>query len=114
MKNRVVKIVITVPEKQAEKVRIAMGRAGAGKSKDYTFCSYTQKGVGRFFPQETANPTLGKKGELIQVKEDRIETFCQEKDLKKVIETIKKVHPYEQPVIDVYPLLYDPLRLGRK
>ena len=46
-----VTIVITVPETHADVVREAMGRAGAGKVGDYSYCSYSVKGIGRFMPK---------------------------------------------------------------
>jgi hypothetical protein len=114
MKTKTVKIVTTVPKKQADKLRQALGKAGAGKTKNYYFCSFSQEGEGRFLPTENANPSIGKKGKLNKIKEVRVETFCNQKDLKKIIKAIKKVHPYEQPIIDIYPLLYNPERLVRE
>ncbi len=46
-----VKIVIFVPESHADIVREAMGKAGAGKIGNYSFCSFSSKGVGRFRPE---------------------------------------------------------------
>jgi hypothetical protein len=43
-----VTIVFTVPETHAGAVREAMGRAGAGKVGNYSYCSYSVKGIGRF------------------------------------------------------------------
>ena len=63
------------------------------------------KGIGRFKPNKEAKPFLGKEDYLEQVVEERIETVCQNKELENVIEEIKKAHPYEEPVIDVYPLV---------
>lgn len=46
-----VTIVITVPETHADVVREAMGRAGAGKVGDYSYCSYSVKGIDCFMLQ---------------------------------------------------------------
>jgi hypothetical protein len=82
-----------------------MGKAGAGRIGNYTFCSFSTKGVGRFKPEKGALPKIGKVGKLEKVKEERIEMICEMRKLKKVIAAIKKVHPYETPAVDVYPLL---------
>ena len=106
--DETVKIVVYVPETHADLVRDAMGKAGAGLVGDYKHCSFSVKGIGRFVPLDTAHPTIGKIGELTEVIEERIETVCLKEDLRKIIDTIKAVHPYEQVAIDVYPLVIDP------
>lgn len=98
------KIVVYVPEESAEKLREAMGDAGAGKIGNYTHCTFTLKGTGRFKSEEGANPTIGKVGKLEEVSEDRIETVCSGDNLQSVLEAIRKNHPYEEPATDVYPI----------
>jgi len=105
-----VTIVITVPETHADVVRAAMGRAGAGKVGDYSYCSYSVKGIGRFMPNKGSNPYLGKEDVLEEVVEERIETVCNRSALEHVLEEIKKAHPYEETVIDIYPVY----KIGRK
>lgn len=98
------KIVITVPLSHIDVVREAMGRAGAGKVGNYEFCSFSSKGLGRFRPLDGANPAIGQVGNLEQVEEERIEVTCDRELVEDVINAIKSVHPYEEPVIDVYSL----------
>jgi hypothetical protein len=99
-----VKIVVFVPESHADRVRDAIGKVDAGKFGRYTFCSFSSKGVGRFKPQKGAHPTIGKIGKLETVNEERIEVTCTRESLERVVEAIKKVHPYEEIVIDIYPM----------
>jgi hypothetical protein len=98
------KIVVFVPLTHADQVREAIGMAGGGKLGKYSFCSFSTRGVGRFKPDEGANPHIGKVGKLESVEEERIEVVCDEKVLKDVISAIKKVHPYEEVALDIYPL----------
>lgn len=98
------KIVVYVPESDADKLREAIGEAGAGKIGNYSHCTFTLKGTGRFKPESGANPTIGKVGKLEEVAEDRIETVCTEERLKDVLAAIKENHPYEEPATDVYPI----------
>ncbi len=56
----------------------------------------------------TAHPTIGQIGKIEKVVEERIETVCYKKDLDKIIEAIKRVHPYEEVAFDVYPLVLNP------
>ncbi len=98
------KIVVYVPEKAADKLREAMGNAGAGIIGKYSHCTFTIKGTGRFKPLEGANPTIGEVGKLEEVSEDRIETVCAEDKLHAILKAIKENHPYEEPATDVYPI----------
>lgn len=98
------KIVVYVPENHAEKLREAMGNAGAGKIGDYEHCTFTSKGITRFKPLQGANPTKGEVGKLESVEEERIETVCSEEKLAGVLKAIKETHPYEEPATDVYPI----------
>ena len=87
------KIVVYVPEDHADQLREAMGNAGAGKIGNYTHCTFTVKGTGRFKPGEGANPTIGDVGKLEEVAEDRIETVCNEAKLKEVLKQLRTPIP---------------------
>ena len=104
--SRNVKIVVTVPVTHADVVRDAIGRAGAGHIGNYSFCSFSSRGVGRFRPEQGSNPAIGTVGKPEAVEEERIETICDRAILQDVIAAIKNVHPYEEVVLDVYPLEY--------
>ncbi|MBW7959932.1 hypothetical protein H3C65_00340 [Patescibacteria group bacterium] len=104
-KTELVKLVVYVPETDADRVREAMGKAGAGVIGNYQFCSFSIKGVGRYLPVAGAKPAIGKVGKLEEVAEERIEVTCERKDLKKIITAVKKVHPYEEVAYDIYPLI---------
>jgi hypothetical protein len=98
------KVVVFVPQTDGERLRAAMGEAGAGRIGNYVHCSFTTKGVGRFRPLAGANPAIGEVGRLEAVNEERIETLCAEDRLRDVLAVIRRAHPYEEPAIDVYPL----------
>lgn len=99
-----VKIVVFVPESQADTVRKAMVNAGAGKIGNYSACSFSSKGVGRFKPEIGANPTIGKVGEVEEVIEERIEMICSREKIKEVIAAMKQAHSYEEVAYDIYSL----------
>ena len=48
---------------------------------------------------------IGKQNEITREKELKVGVRVELKNLEKTIEAIKKVHPYETPGIDIYPLL---------
>jgi hypothetical protein len=99
-----VKIVVFVPETHADAVRKAFFEAHAGEVGNYSQCSFSSKGIGRFKPEKGAHPAIGSVGKLEAVPEERIETICPRKILNSVIEAIKKAHPYEEVAFDIYPL----------
>jgi hypothetical protein len=103
--SELVKIVVTVPEVDADKLRQAIGEAGGGKLGNYSHCSFSVRGIGRFLPQDGAKPAIGQVGKLEEVAEERIEITCEREKLKEVIAAIRQIHPYEEPAIDIYPLM---------
>lgn len=103
--SEIVKLVVFAPVEAADAVRQAMGDADAGKIGNYTHCTFSSVGTGHFLPQEGAHPTVGGIGKLEAVEEVRIETVCEKDLIDTVIAAIKKVHPYEEIPIDVYPML---------
>ena len=100
-----VKIIVTIPLDNVEEVRNAICEAGAGIIGNYTHCSMTTKCIGTFKPNNNAKPYIGKKKKLEFVDEEKLEVVCDVKKVKEVISSLRKVHPYEEPVIDIIPLI---------
>ena len=100
-----VKIVVFAPLSHADSIRETLANAGAGHLGNYDFCSFSSKGIGRFRGNANSNPTIGEPGKLEQVEEERIETIAPEEKLNAILKAVKKAHPYEEPAIDIYPLL---------
>ncbi len=103
--KEMVKLVVFVPEKDAQTVRHALGQAGAGKIGNYSFCSFSIKGIGRYKAGDEANPSVGEPGTWQAVNEERIEVACEKAQAPAIIKVIKEVHPYEEVVMDIYPML---------
>ncbi len=102
-----VKIVVFVPLTHTDKVREAVGKAGGGVIGNYDHCSFSSKGIGRFRPNDKANPHIGKANKLEEVKEERIEFVCKRDKAKLVITAIKNAHPYEEVALDIYQILQE-------
>ena len=98
------KIVVYVPLTHTDTVREAIGKAGGGKLGKYSYCSFSTRGTGRFRPDEGANPHIGEVGKFEEVEEERIEVTCDTQVVGNVIAAIKRVHPYEEVAMDVWPL----------
>lgn len=100
-----VKITVFSPLKNADDIREAVGQAGGGVIGDYTFCSFSAKGQGRFKPSADADPYIGQPGRLEIVDEERIEITCSRNEATKILDAIKSAHPYEEPAYDIIPLI---------
>lgn len=100
-----VKIITTAPSKEADKIRKALGEAGAGSIGDYRYCSFSITDKGRFMSTEQADPHIGEANKLEVVEEEQIEVICERHKAKQVIAALRKAHPYEEPVVDIVPLL---------
>ena len=100
-----VKIVVMVPEDYLEEVRMAALNMGAGVIGNYTHCSTSTQSIGTFIPSDHANPFLGEVGKMEYANEEKLEFVCDVLLVKEVLKKIKEVHPYEEPGIDILPLL---------
>ena len=101
-----VKIFVTIPIGKTDEIRKAICEAGAGEiGTNYNECSYKVEGIGTFRPINNANPFIGEKNKLEFVEEEKLEVICDVDKVKKVVETLRKVHPYEEPAIDIIPLI---------
>ncbi len=97
------KLVIFVPIDAVNKVANAIFNAGAGKIGEYTHCSFRAEGTGTFLASPHSNPAIGRKGNLEQIKEVRLETLVHQNNISHVIQAMLKAHPYETPAFDIYP-----------
>lgn len=103
--SNLLKLVVFVPKTHTDIVRQTMGDAGAGRIGNYSHCSYSVDGVGRYKPLEGSHPIIGEVGKFEEVKEERVECVCERGNAKEVIAAIRKVHPYEEVAFDIYPLI---------
>ncbi|HYF10025.1 MAG TPA: Nif3-like dinuclear metal center hexameric protein, partial [Candidatus Paceibacterota bacterium] len=71
---------------------------------NYSFCSFSIRGTGRFKPEAGANPSVGEVGKMESVEEERIEVVMDAVVLEDVIAAMKEVHPYEEVAYEVYAL----------
>lgn len=97
-------IVTIVPETHADLMRKVIGDAGAGKTEHYSHGSFSVKGISRFMPEAGSHPYIGTEQKLETVIEERIETICSMEILEIVIAAIKEAHPYEETIIDIFPI----------
>jgi len=106
------KLVVFVPRENVDELVAAMGNAGGGVIGEYSHCTFRSAGTGTFYPMAGAQPHLGKRGELNQVDEYRLEILVSPDKLDDVVETMLDVHPYEEVAYDVYKVSNPPAGIG--
>jgi len=86
------------------KIIDAASDVGAGTIGKYKKCAWIAEGRGTWIADEDANPARGEVGKIEYVDEVKIEMECPDEVMQKVVDAIKKVHPYEEVVIDVFKM----------
>jgi len=103
-KDLLCKLVTFCPVDDAEQVRNALFKAGAGHIGNYDNCSFNSEGTGSFRGSVHTDPYVGEKGKLHFEKELRIETIYPKYLEKRILKTLLKEHPYEEVAYDIYYL----------
>ena len=98
------KIVVFVPEKDAERVAEAMHKSGGGCVGNYSNVSFSAVGKGRFTCGKDSHPAIGQPGTSETVDEIRIEMVVSESRISAVTNALRQAHPYEEPAYDVFKL----------
>lgn len=104
MSGELMKLETYVPTAHTEVLIEALGAAGAGSIGEYSNCSFTVNGTGRFEPSENADPFAGEKGSIHAEQEDKLEMIFQSSDRGVVMKELFKCHPYEEVAYNVIPL----------
>lgn len=98
------KLVVFVPLTHTQPVLNALFAAGAGHVGAYSACSFRTSGTGTFCGDDSTNPFLGKKGQLEEAGENRVEVIFKRSDSSKVVAAMLKAHPYEEVAYDILNL----------
>lgn len=100
-----VKLEIYIPEEFIEKLRDALADIGICRVGNYSHVISYQNTKGFWKPLENSNPYNGTKGEICAGCESKMEVRCPVGKIKQAMQTIRKIHPYEEPLINIIPLL---------
>ncbi len=99
-----VKLEIFIPEEYALKVRDHLAKIGVGKIGNYDHCVAITTVQGYFRPLPGANPFDGEIGRIQETTEAKIEFNCRRELVNEAINIIRRVHPYEEPLVNIIPL----------
>ena len=104
MESSLYKLEIFVPEDFFPAVRQALWSADAGHIGAYDRCLSWSVVNSCWRPLEGSHPELGTLGQLRTEPELKVEVACPTGRVEAVLAAVKRVHPYEEPVINVIPL----------
>lgn len=99
-----VKLEIFVPQEYALKIRDELAKIGVGRVGNYDHCMAMYPVQGSYRPLEGANPFEGTIGVVSESVEYKIEVNCKRGLVNDAIKVIKSMHPYEEPLINIFPL----------
>jgi hypothetical protein len=98
------KLEIFIPSTHVDALRVALAEAGAGQMGNYDHCCSVMDARGYWRPLEGASPYQGQIGQVEQGEECKVEVNCPREQMHVVLEAIRRVHPYEEPLINIVPL----------
>ncbi len=102
--NSLMKLYVYVPLEDADKVREALFKAGAGKIGKYSECSFNIHGTMTFNPGEGTNPYSGEIGKREVSPEEKIEAIFPAYLKEKLVAAMIEAHPYEEVAYDLVAL----------
>ncbi|QNU68304.1 divalent cation tolerance protein CutA [Ruminiclostridium herbifermentans] len=98
------KIEIFIPESHFPQLQKALQSVDAGHIGNYDSCLSYSKVNSYWRPLSGSSPYIGEANELCSETELKVEVTCLREKIDVTVEAIKKVHPYEVPVINVIQL----------
>lgn len=98
------KMEIFIPKSHLKALQEALRSVDAGHIGNYDNCLSYSEVTGCWRPLAGSNPYFGQEDIVSAEPELKVEVTCLRKKVDTTIEAIKKVHPYEEPVINVIPL----------
>jgi len=106
------KLVSFVPKENTFEVLNELHKTGAGNIGNYSNCSFRVEGTGTFMPKEGATPKVGKANLQEEVEENRIEVIFPAHLSGKMLNALKKAHPYEEVAYFLQPTTNRNLDVG--
>ena len=99
------KLEIFLPASHLPALQEALAQVDVGHIGKYDHCLTYSPVTGCWRPLPGTAPYLGQASELCTASELKVEVTCQSSRLEETLHAIRRGHPYEEPVINVIPLL---------
>lgn len=98
------KLEIFIPKTHLAALQDALRSVDAGHIGNYDSCLSYSAVTGCWRPLAGSQPCLGDENVVSSEPEWKVEVTCLREKADLTVEAVKKVHPYEEPVINVIPL----------
>ena len=105
MEFKELKLEIFIPESHLSVLRSALHSVGAGRLGNYDSCLAYGRVTGSWRPLHGSHPYLGTEGEVNEAEEIKVEVNILAGDLERTLNAIYEAHPYEEPLVNVIPIL---------
>ena len=99
------KLEIFVPASHFSAVQTALSESDAGHIGAYDQCLSYSPVTSFWRPLAGTHPYLGAENTLCQAEEFKVEVTCRTEQVDEIMQAVKAAHPYEEPVINVLPLM---------
>ena len=99
------KLEIFIPKSHLAVLRTALQSVNAGRLSNYDSCLAYSRVIGSWRPLDGSNPYLGAEGHISEEEELKVEVNIAAENLDATLNAIRQVHPYEEPLINIIPLL---------
>ena len=100
-----VKMEIFIPRTHLAALQKALQVVDAGHIGNYDSCLAYSPVMGIWRTLAGADPYEGEVGEITEAEELKVEVRVEERRIDETMRAIRKIHPYETPVVFVLPLL---------
>ena len=98
------KLEIFIPETHLKILQKTLQEVDAGHIGNYDSCLSYSKVISTWRPLENTKPYIGEQGKISEESEFKVEVTVKAEKLSVTTDAIKKIHPYEEPVINIIPL----------
>lgn len=106
MEYKKVKVEVYIPENYLFQLMDELNNINALTIGNYDSCLSVTKVTGYWRPLEGSNPFSGKLMELSIEEEIKVEFKSDIELIDDIINVIRKIHPYDEPGMNIIPLVY--------
>lgn len=99
------KVEVFIPKEYIEELRDELNKVGACRVGNYDNVMSIFDVRGYWRPLEGATPHNGEKGKINEGTECKVEFRCENIHIRAVASIIRKIHPYEEPLVNIIPVL---------
>lgn len=100
-----VKIEIFIPDEYVETLRDELSNINVGRIGNYDHCLSITNVRGYWRPLEGSRPFAGEIGQISEGTESKVEVNCRWDSIEDALHVIRRIHPYDEPVINIIPLI---------